>query len=154
MPKNGFGHGKKRKKRQADRPKDSVVKIDDIELENSSKDNLKLEPLKFPQFYPAQMRVPKPLKRGNPRYKNDKNLTPFDGKIDMFMDLDMDSGEKLIKNKTKLEANGLRLRSASSKKDDFVFECEKTNNWYVFTFILYCRLWLSSGGYKIRKILA
>ena len=82
MPKNGFGHGKKRKKRQADRPKDSVVKIDDIELENSSKDNLKLEPLKFPQFYPAQMRVPKPLKRSNPRSKlyipstpNNKNET-------------------------------------------------------------------------------
>ena len=46
--------------------------------------------------------MPKPLKRSNPGYKHDKSLTPFDGKIDMFMD----SGEKLIKNKTKLEANG------------------------------------------------
>ena len=48
-----------------------------------------------------------------------------DGKIDM----DMDSGEELVKNKTKVEENGPRLRSAKSKKDDFVYECEKNNSW-------------------------
>ena len=111
MSKNGFGHGKKRKKRQADGPKDSTVK---------------LEPIKYPQFYPAKMQMPKPLSRGS---NNDKKPAPFDGKIDMFMDMDMDSGEELIKNKTKLEENGPRLRSAKSKKDDFVYECEKNNSW-------------------------
>ena len=32
------------------------------------------------------------------------------------MDMDMDSGEELVKNKTKVEENGPRLRSTRSKK--------------------------------------
>ena len=51
---------------------------------------------------------------GNSRYSNHKSPAPYDGKTDM--DMDMDSGEELVKNKTKVEENGPRLRSTRSKK--------------------------------------
>ena len=68
---------------------------------------------------PPQNRVSKPRKRGirkkigKPTYNNDKKPSPFDGKIDIYVD--MDSGEELVKNKTKLEENGPRFISARSK---------------------------------------
>ena len=61
---------------------------------------------------PAQRQVQKPLKRGrrkqigNPGNNNDKKTSSFDGKIDMYIDMDMDSGEEMVNNKTKLKENG------------------------------------------------
>ena len=65
-----------------------------------------------------------PVSRGS---TNDKKYAPFEGEIDMFMDMDMDSGEELFKNNSKSEENGPRLRSTKGKKDDFVYQYEKTN---------------------------